>query len=258
MTWFVFARVLFVAAVAYSASLVRPVHELALVNVLFGAGLAGLVVVFEAQLRDTAVSSILGAVIGGTFGLSIAKTDHHDAVLGRHHRQPCRLPPHRHAARPDLPRAGRRWSQGRMARAGAPHQPVPRHGAQEALQDSRHQRHHRRPHRRHRRDRLPRRHPRDPAVRPAGTATGGRFRRLDEAQPRPPRPRHPPAHPEDGQPRRPHLARTTSPTSRSRPEADRAGQGARLQDRHQRLQPEQGGPAARRRSPQHQRTRQLR
>ena len=32
MTWFVFARVLFVAAVAYSASLVRPVHELALVN----------------------------------------------------------------------------------------------------------------------------------------------------------------------------------------------------------------------------------
>jgi uncharacterized protein YacL len=74
MTWFVFARVLFVAAVAYSASLVRPVHEMALVNVLFGAGLAGLVVVFETQLRDTAVSSILGAVIGGTFGLSIAKT----------------------------------------------------------------------------------------------------------------------------------------------------------------------------------------
>ena len=74
MTWFVFARVLFVAAVAYSASLVRPVHELALVNVLFGAGLAGLVVVFETQLRDTAVSSILGAVIGGTVGLTIAKT----------------------------------------------------------------------------------------------------------------------------------------------------------------------------------------
>jgi uncharacterized protein YacL len=74
MTWFVFARVLFVAAVAYSASLVRPVHELALVNVLFGAGLAGLVVVFETQLRDTAVSAILGAVIGGTVGLTIAKT----------------------------------------------------------------------------------------------------------------------------------------------------------------------------------------
>ena len=74
MTWFVFARVLFVAAVAYSASLVRPVHEMALVNVLFGAGLAGLVVVFETQLRDTPVSSILGAVIGGTVGLTIAKT----------------------------------------------------------------------------------------------------------------------------------------------------------------------------------------
>ena len=84
MTWFVFARVLFVAAVAYSASLVRPVHELALVNVLFGAGLAGLVVVFETQLRDTAVSSILGAVIGGTVGLSHRQDDHHDPLLGRH------------------------------------------------------------------------------------------------------------------------------------------------------------------------------
>ena len=49
MTWFVFARVLFVAAVAYSASLVRPVHELALVNVLFGAGVAGLVVYLKAE-----------------------------------------------------------------------------------------------------------------------------------------------------------------------------------------------------------------
>jgi uncharacterized protein YacL len=74
MTWFVFARVLFVAAVAYSAALVKPVHELAIVNVLFGAGLAGLVVVFESQLRETAVSSMLGAVLGGTIGLSIAKT----------------------------------------------------------------------------------------------------------------------------------------------------------------------------------------
>ncbi len=74
MTWFVFARVLFIAAVAYSASLVRPVHELAQINVLFGAGLAGLVVLFETQLRDIAVSSMLGAVIGGTIGLTIAKT----------------------------------------------------------------------------------------------------------------------------------------------------------------------------------------
>ena len=74
MTWFVFARVLFVAAVAYSAALVKPVHDLAIVNVLFGAGLAGLVVVFESQLRETAVSSMLGAVLGGTIGLSLAQT----------------------------------------------------------------------------------------------------------------------------------------------------------------------------------------
>lgn len=74
MTWFVFARVLFVAAVAYSAFLLRPIHELAIVNLVFGAGLAGLLVTFETQLRDTAVSSMLGAVLGGTIGLSIAKT----------------------------------------------------------------------------------------------------------------------------------------------------------------------------------------
>jgi uncharacterized protein YacL len=74
MTWFVFARVLFVAAVAYSAFLLRPVHDLAIVNVVFGLGLAALLVLFETQLRDTAVSSMIGAVIGGTIGLAIAKT----------------------------------------------------------------------------------------------------------------------------------------------------------------------------------------
>jgi uncharacterized protein YacL len=74
MTWFVFARVLFVAAVAYSAFLLRPVHELAAVNLVFGMGLAALLVVFETQLRDTPVSSMLGAVLGGTIGLTLAKT----------------------------------------------------------------------------------------------------------------------------------------------------------------------------------------
>ena len=74
MTWFVFARVLFVAAVAYSAFLLRPVHDGAVINAIFGLALAGLLVVFETRLRDTAVSSMIGAVLGGTFGLAIAKT----------------------------------------------------------------------------------------------------------------------------------------------------------------------------------------
>lgn len=74
MTWFVFARVLFVAAVAYSAFLLAPVSSLAVVNVAFGSVLAGLLVLFETQLRDTAVSSMIGAVLGGTIGLAIAKT----------------------------------------------------------------------------------------------------------------------------------------------------------------------------------------
>ena len=42
----------------------------------------------------------------------------------------------------------------------------------------------------------------DPAVRAEGAAARRRFRRLDEAQPRPPRPRHPAEDPEDGRRRR--------------------------------------------------------
>ena len=68
-----------------------------------------------------------------------------------------------------------------------------REAIEEKLQDSGYQRHHRRPDRGHRRNRFPRWRHRDPAVRPAGVATGGRLRRLAQAQPRPPRARHPAA-----------------------------------------------------------------
>ena len=158
MTWFVFARVLFVAAVAYSASLVKPVHDLALVNVLFGAGLAGLVVVFETQLRDTSVSAMLGAVLGGTIGLSLAKTvtttlfwantaDSRVAFL-----HTVTLLALTYLGLVVGGRKGEWLEPARLIslfRATAP---------EEALQDPRHQRHHRRPHRRHLRDGLPRRH----------------------------------------------------------------------------------------------------
>ena len=101
----------------------------------------------------------------------------------------------------------------RMARAGAPRQPVPRRRPAAALQDSRHQRHHRRPHRRRLRDRLHRRHARHPAVRAEGAAAGRRFRRLAEAQPRPPRPRHPAEDSEDGRRRGDRSRTSTFPTS---------------------------------------------
>jgi uncharacterized protein YacL len=65
---------LFAAAVGYAAAILRPVAASPAVNVLFALGLAGLVVVFESRLRDTAVTRILGALIGAAIGLGLART----------------------------------------------------------------------------------------------------------------------------------------------------------------------------------------
>lgn len=73
MAWFLLARVLFVGTVSYSAVLLRPVGPDPLVNVVFGIGLALLAVVFEWQLRDTSVSHMFGALLGGAVGLLLAK-----------------------------------------------------------------------------------------------------------------------------------------------------------------------------------------
>jgi uncharacterized protein YacL len=72
MAWFIFARVLFTLAVAYAAFQLRPVGPDALINVIFGLGLAGVAVLFEWLLRDLALTSLLGALIGGGIGLAIA------------------------------------------------------------------------------------------------------------------------------------------------------------------------------------------
>jgi len=74
MTWSAIARILFVAGVAYAAALVQPVPTGTLLNVLFGLGLAALFVGFEYRLRNTAATHILGALMGGTIGLLIART----------------------------------------------------------------------------------------------------------------------------------------------------------------------------------------
>jgi uncharacterized protein YacL len=73
MTWFIMARLLFTGAVAYTAFLLRPVGPDPLANVLFGLALAGLAVGFEWMLRDLALTSLLGALVGGAIGLGIAK-----------------------------------------------------------------------------------------------------------------------------------------------------------------------------------------
>jgi uncharacterized protein YacL len=73
MAWFALARVLFVAAVAYTAALLQPLPVGLPSNVGFALVLAGLVVFFESRLRETSVSRVLGALIGCTIGLAIAR-----------------------------------------------------------------------------------------------------------------------------------------------------------------------------------------
>jgi uncharacterized protein YacL len=74
MPWHIVARALFVAAVAWAAALLHPFSAHLLVNVVVGALLGGLVVLVETRLRESEVSDLLGALIGGAIGLGLAKT----------------------------------------------------------------------------------------------------------------------------------------------------------------------------------------
>ena len=72
MSWFTLARVLFVGAVAYASAFLQPLPVSLAANVAFGLALAALVVVFESRLRETALTRVLGALIGGAIGLMLA------------------------------------------------------------------------------------------------------------------------------------------------------------------------------------------
>src|SRR5262245_13243941 len=74
MAWFALARVLFVAAVAYAAAVLHPLPVAVPANIAFALVLAGLVVLFESRLGETAVTRVLGALIGCAIGLGIART----------------------------------------------------------------------------------------------------------------------------------------------------------------------------------------
>jgi uncharacterized protein YacL len=74
MPWYIITRALFVAAVAWAAVLLRPFHSALLVNAGIGAALGALVVLVETRLRETEVTDLLGALIGGAIGLGLAKT----------------------------------------------------------------------------------------------------------------------------------------------------------------------------------------
>src|SRR6201985_2989523 len=78
MAWFVFARLLFVGAVGYSAYQLTPLggdESLAAVaNPGFGVVLGALVVAFELRLKQIAMTHMLGSLLGGAIGLGAAKT----------------------------------------------------------------------------------------------------------------------------------------------------------------------------------------
>jgi uncharacterized protein YacL len=73
MTWFTLARLVIVAAVGYAAALLRPLPFGLVANVSFGIALVLIVVAIEFQLRDSAPSRVLGAIMGGVIGITIAR-----------------------------------------------------------------------------------------------------------------------------------------------------------------------------------------
>jgi uncharacterized protein YacL len=74
MAWFALARVLFVAAVAYAATILQPFPVGMPANLAVALVLSALVVGFERRLRETAITRVLGALIGCAIGLAIAHT----------------------------------------------------------------------------------------------------------------------------------------------------------------------------------------
>jgi uncharacterized protein YacL len=74
MAWFLIIRLLFVAAVVYAAVMLRPLEASFAVNVAFGCVLALAGVALESRLRETSITSLFGALIGGGLGLAIATT----------------------------------------------------------------------------------------------------------------------------------------------------------------------------------------
>jgi uncharacterized protein YacL len=73
MSGFVLARAAFVGVVVYAATVMRPLDGLP-ASVALGLGVALLIVAAEARLRDAAVTSVLGGLLGFGVGLLIART----------------------------------------------------------------------------------------------------------------------------------------------------------------------------------------
>jgi len=74
MPWHLVTRALFIAAVAWAAALTRAFHAAIAVDIAVGIGLGLLIVFIETRLRETEVTDLLGALIGGAIGLGLSKT----------------------------------------------------------------------------------------------------------------------------------------------------------------------------------------
>ena len=73
MPAFLLLRAIFVAVVVYAATVIRPVDGHVAMSAAFGLAIALLIVAMETRLRDTAVTSLLGGLLGFAVGLLIAK-----------------------------------------------------------------------------------------------------------------------------------------------------------------------------------------
>jgi uncharacterized protein YacL len=73
MRGFLAVRAIFIGVVVYSATVIRPIEGHPLLSATLGLAVALGIVVAETRLRGTAVTSLLGGLIGFVIGLSVAK-----------------------------------------------------------------------------------------------------------------------------------------------------------------------------------------
>jgi uncharacterized protein YacL len=68
-----FVRAIFVVVVVYSATVIGPLEDNRLANAGLGLAVALMIVLAETRLRETAVTSLLGGLLGFGVGLTIAR-----------------------------------------------------------------------------------------------------------------------------------------------------------------------------------------
>ena len=73
MAWLIFARLVLCAVLTYAAVSIQPLNGGLFANAGLGVGLTALIIFFELQLRNTAITAVLGATVGGAVGLGLAK-----------------------------------------------------------------------------------------------------------------------------------------------------------------------------------------